>query len=251
MRGIHRKRFRGRIATIERPDLELDVELWIEERALTIARKDKPLASWPIELVEIDRVGSARFVVTLDGEHSAFIARDPIAFSYEGLKAIMTAKDKTRKRRIRRRKDPVPSLQAILVARVQGLETPSAPEQPSPLAAPVETFQPLPSPANVSSPPQQKARRTAVVAKPKLVTPPADPYERVSHLVEAPEPVEPVVEPAAAAPGTRRNPGVFERVRAARNGVVHEHVYTEHQASAGLVRRVCNECGNVSIDISE
>jgi hypothetical protein len=247
MRGIHRKRFRGRIATIERPDLELDVELWIEERALTIARKDKPLASWPIELVEIDRVGSARFVITLDGEHSAFIARDPIAFSYEGLKAIMTAKDKTRKRRIRRRKDPVPSLQAILVARVQGLEPPTAPEQHSPPAAPVETFQPLPSPANVSPSPQQSVPRAAVVAKPKVVAPPADPYERVAHIVEAPEPVK----PAAAVPGTRRNPGVLDRVRAARSGLIHEHVYTEHQASAGLIRRVCNECGNVSIDISE
>ena len=94
MRGIHRKRFRGRIATIERPDLELDVELWIEERDFTIARKDKPLGSWPIELVAIDRVGSARFVITLDGEPSAFVARDPIAFSYEGLKAISTAKEK-------------------------------------------------------------------------------------------------------------------------------------------------------------
>ncbi len=248
MRGIHRKRFRGRIATIERPDLELDVELWIEERDFTIARKDKPLGSWPIDLVEIDRVGSARFVITLDGEHSAFVARDPIAFSYEGLKAISTSKEKTGRRRLRRRKNPVPSLQAILVARVQGLETREEPaveqwkEPPAPARAPTPTTA---GPATFTR--AKPAAKTAAVAKQATVAEPRDPYESVREVIAEPEPAEPV----EVAQGTRRNPGVFDRVRNARNGVVHEHIYTERSGSAGLTRRVCNECGHVSIDISE
>lgn len=254
MRGIHRKRFRGTIATIERPDLELDVELWIEERSFTVSVKDKPIGSWPIELVEIDRVGSARFVITLDGEHSAFIARDPIAFSYEGLKAITTAKAKGRKRRINRRKHPVPSLKAILVARVQGLQEPV----PPPAA---EKVQPVPSPARADTPPPESTLQGPVIAEPAVVAEPADPYSPEPAPVTAPEP-EPVrarepepepepVEHAYVAPGTRRNQGVLDRVRAARSGVIHEHVYTEHATAAGLLRKVCNECGHVSIDISE
>ena len=258
MRGIHRKRFRGTIATIERPDLELDVDLWIEERALTVALKDKPLGSWPIELVEIDRVGSARFVITLDGEHSAFIARDPIAFSYEGLKAITTAKAKGRKRRVNRRKHPVPSLKAILVTRVQGLQE----TVPPPV---VEKIQPVPPPARSDTPPPRSTLQAAVIAEPAVVAEPADPYSPEPEVVAAPEPVvepepapvrmpEPEPEPVApayVAPATRRHQGVLDRVRAARSGIIHEHVYTQHAMAAGLVRKVCNECGNVSIDLSE
>ena len=256
MRGIHRKRFRGTIATIERPDLELDVDLWIEERALTVALKDKPLGSWPIELVEIDRVGSARFVITLDGEHSAFIARDPIAFSYEGLKAITTAKAKGRKRRVNRRKHPVPSLKAILVARVQGLQEPVPPPA-------VEKVQPVPPPARADAPPPRSTLQAAVIAEPAVVAEPADPYSPEPEVVAVPEPVfepepEPVlvlepepVAPAYIAPATRRHQGVLDRVRAARNGTIHEHVYTQHAMAAGMVRKVCNECGHVSIDLSE
>ena len=155
MRGIHRKRFRGRIASIDRPDLELDVQLWVEESGITIARNDKPLGTWPMSLVEIDRVGSARFVVTLNGEHSAFVAQDPIAFSYEGLKAINAAKEKTSKRKerkLKRRKDAVPSLKAILVARVQGLSDhqEQAPnqelKQPEPEIPPAPVARPEPPP---------------------------------------------------------------------------------------------------------
>ena len=258
MRGIHRKRFRGTIATIERPDLELDVDLWIEERALTVALKDKPLGSWPIELVEIDRVGSARFVITLDGEHSAFIARDPIAFSYEGLKAITTAKAKGRKRRVNRRKHPVPSLKAILVTRVQGLQE----TVPPPV---VEKIQPVPPPARADTPPPRSTLQAAVIAKPAVVAEPADPYSPEPEVVAVPEPVvepepapvlmpEPEPEPVApayVAPATRRHQGVLDRVRAARSGIIHEHVYTQHAMAAGLVRKVCNECGNVAIDLSE
>lgn len=249
MRGIHRKRFRGRIATIERPDLELDVELWIEERDFTIARKDKPLGSWPIELVAIDRVGSARFVITLDGEPSAFVARDPIAFSYEGLKAISTAKEKAGRRRLRRRKSPVPSLQAILVARVQGLARPDEPsaetwkEPPAPAAAPPPPTRARPATVTRTPP----STRPAAVAGQATVAEKRDPYEPVQGIIAEPEPVEPV----EVAQGARRNPGVFDRVRNARSGIVHEHVYTERSGSAGLTRRVCNECGHVSIDISE
>jgi hypothetical protein len=256
MRGIHRKRFRGTIATIERPDLELDVELWVEERALTVSLKDKPLGSWPIELVEIDRVGSARFVITLDGEHSAFIARDPIAFSYEGLKAITTAKDKGRKRRVNRRKHPVPSLKAILVARVQGLQEPAPPPA-------TEKIQPVPPPASADAPPPRSTLQAAVIAEPAVVVQPADPYSPEPELVSEPEPEpepaavqvpEPESEPVApayVAPATRRHQGVLDKVRAARNATVHEHLYTQHAVAAGLVRKVCNECGHVSIDISE
>ncbi len=238
MRGIHRKRFRGQIATIERPDLVLDVELWVEDRGLTIARNDKPLGIWPIQLVHIERVGSSRFVITLDGEHCAFVARDPIAFSYEGIKSINTARDKAGKRWRKQRKTTIPSLQAILVARVQGLEpdpTIEVDEPPPPSRPePVETRLPEPPP------------------EPRTVDHPvaADPYAPKRQQEQAI--VEDVPEPEPApVPGARRHPGVLERVRNARNGVVHEHVYTEYSASAGLLRRVCNECGHVSIDISE
>ncbi len=243
MRGIHRKRFRGRIAPIDRPDLDLDIELWVEERGLTLARRDKPLGTWPIGSVEIDRVGSSRFVITLDGEHSAFIAHDPIAFSYEGLKAIATAKEKTKKSysgRFKRHKDPIPSLKAILVARVHGLDQTTEPAPPSPtveLPPPVDVHRP----AHITAPAAPRVQES-------VASEPADPY--------APEPDTGLLEPEPAdlvevAPGIRRHPGVLDRVRNARSGVIHEHLFTQHAISGGLVRRVCNECGHVSIDLSE
>lgn len=237
MKGIHRKRFRGRIATIERPDLELDVELWIDERSLTVARHDKPLGIWPIESASIDRVGSDRFVVTLGSEHSAFIARDPIAFSYEGLKAISAAKEKSKKsfsQRFKRSSKPAPSLLAILVARVQGLNHQA--EEPVQAAPPVESRL-----AETVTP-------STDLPEPVVSAEPADPYaEPESAVISAPEPPKTPRQP----PGMRRHSGVLDRVRNARNGVVHEHVFTEHSTSAGLLRRVCNECGHVSIDLSE
>ncbi|MDH5371521.1 MAG: hypothetical protein OEX97_01110 [Acidimicrobiia bacterium] len=245
MRGIHRKRFRGRIATIERPDLELDVELWVEERGLTIARKDKPLGTWPIEAVDIDRVGSSRFVITLDGEHSAFIARDPIAFSYEGLKAITSAKEKAKRRysiRLSRRKPSSPSLQAILVARVQGL------------AQPHEAGPPIEDPRPIEQSPRSEDRPPAPIEVSPPVQEPVSRYESRDPFDQVPEEATLEPEPAAklaVAPGIRRHPGVLERVRNARNGVVHEHAYSAQSVTGGLVRRVCNECGHVSIDISE
>lgn len=248
MRGIHRKRFRGRIATIERPDLELDVELWVEERGLTIARKDKPLGTWPIEAVDIDRVGSSRFVITLDGEHSAFIARDPIAFSYEGLKAITSAKEKAKRRysiRLSRRKASSPSLQAILVARVQGLAQPHEADSPVP---------PIEEPRPIEQSHRSEVQRSAPIEASPPVQEPVSRYESSDPFDQVPEEVpfepEPAV-PLAVAPGMRRHPGVLERVRNARNGIVHEHAYSAQSVTGGLVRRVCNECGHVSIDISE
>ncbi|MDF1597557.1 MAG: hypothetical protein P1T08_15875 [Acidimicrobiia bacterium] len=249
MRGIHRKRFRGRIAPIDRPDLDLDIELWVEERGLTLARRDKPLGTWPIGSVEIDRVGSSRFVITLDGEHSAFIAHDPIAFSYEGLKAIATAKEKTKKSysgRFKRHKNPIPSLKAILVARVHGLDQTVEPTPPAPPAPPSSTVELPPvevhRPAHITAPPAPRA------PDPVVPTEPADPYATVPEQAILEPELEELVE---VAPGFRRHPGVFDRVRNARNGVVHEHLFTQHAISGGLVRRVCNECGHVSIDLSE
>ncbi len=243
MRGVHRKRFRGQIATIERPDLALDVELWVEDRGLTIARKDKPLGTWPIQLVHIERVASSRFVITLDGEHCAFVARDPIAFSYEGIKAINSARQKVRRGLRKRRKDPIPSLQAILVARVQGLEPADVIERVE-AASPVPPAEIEPVPIETRKPEHRPARRRT----PAPVA--ADPYA-TEAAPSSPIPSAAVDDPPEPATGARKQPGVLERVRNARNGIVHEHVYTEHSASAGLLRRVCNECGHVSIDISE
>lgn len=243
MKGIHRKRFRGTIASIDRPDLELEIELWVDERGVTVARHDKPLATWPIGLVEIDRVGSARFVITLNGEHSAFIAQDPIAFSYEGLKAIDSAKQKNGKRRRRRSKENPPSLKAILVARSHGTTGPTTVAEPATTSGAEPTVEPEP-----------ERPRHSHITKPKPKAPAAPPP------APAPDPYEPPPtamvpeeeqEMAVMAPGVRRHPGVLDRVRNARNGIVHEHVYTEHGATGGLKRRVCNECGHVSIDLSE
>ena len=237
MKGIHRKRFRGRIASIDRPDLELDVELWIDERNLTVARHDKPLGIWPIENVSIDRVGSDRFVVTLGNEHSSFVARDPIAFSYEGVKSIFVAKEKAGKgfsRRFKRSEKGSPSLVAILVTRVQGLET--AEDEPDPAHRRVDKKPP-------EAPPSPR-----VVADVMIDLEPADPYDSVDEI-PAFEPDVPA--PIQRPPSLRRHTGVLSRVKNARNGVVHEHVFTEHSASGGLLRRVCNECGHVSIDLNE
>ncbi|MFW2341007.1 MAG: hypothetical protein ACN4GK_13220 [Acidimicrobiia bacterium] len=247
MRGIHRKRFRGHIAAIDRPDLELDVQLWVEERGITIARNDKPLGTWPMSLVEIDRVGSARFVVTLNGEHSAFVAQDPIAFSYEGLKAINAAKEKTSKReerKLRRRKEAIPSLKAILVARVQGLTEHQQPAQPP--TPELTQPEPIEQPAPVTRPqPPPKVENTA---------PRPDPFEPIAadvvvelEVEEAALEEETVGEPSAFS----RHPGVLERVRNARNGIVHEHAYTDNTVSGGILRRICNDCGHVSIGLNE
>jgi hypothetical protein len=57
---------------------------------------------------------------------------------------------------------------------------------------------------------------------------------------------------AAAAPVTDRS-GIFGAVRAAfvRNRGSHEHEFVEAPGGIGITRHICNECGYISIGVSE
>jgi hypothetical protein len=242
MSGIHRKRFRGRIVIVE-SNLDFDVELWVEEHGLTVATGGKPLGTWPLDLIQVDRVASARFVVTLEDESVVFIAADPIAFSYEGLQWVETARARSKRRRLRRRrKQPAPprSLRAMLEAKA--VPGPRPDPEPEPWSIP-EPERAGEEPPPVEPPavdvPELVVELPELVEEPTLVA--ADPFRAAPHA-EAGDEIR----------GTlRRHTSVLGRVRSARNGQPHEHEYQQLPGAGGLSRRICDGCGHISIALTD
>ena len=83
-------RFKGQLLLPDEPGPGLRVDLELAGQRLAVVSDQERLGAWPLETVEVRRVGSDTFAMTLAGEPLHFVADDTIAFAYSGIPAIET-----------------------------------------------------------------------------------------------------------------------------------------------------------------
>jgi len=117
----------------------------------------------------------------------------------------------------------------------------------------METVQPSSEPATPTEEPLKKAWKRALAGGPVVAGGPrdAEPVERIS-VAPLVDPFEPAVSNVAAYGIRSRPTGLSARLkRTKQTAEPHEHTWVQQTLSAGLVRRVCDDCGQVSLDLTE
>ncbi len=113
--------------------------------------------------------------------------------------------------------------------------------------------EPVPEPVMLDPEPEPEPEPEPVMRQPEPAPQPVGNGSRVVDLteIESESPPTPLPEPAMAA--AKANSGLFATVRSAfvRNRAPHTHLFVEAPGGLGIVRRICQECGYVSIGIED
>lgn len=81
-------RFKGQLLLPDEPGPGLRVDLELADQRLAVMSDRERLGAWPLDTVEVRRVGSDTFAMTLAGEPLHFVADDTVSFAYSGIPAI-------------------------------------------------------------------------------------------------------------------------------------------------------------------
>jgi hypothetical protein len=117
----------------------------------------------------------------------------------------------------------------------------------------METVQPSSEPATPTEEPLKKAWKRALAGGPVVAggLREPEPVERIS-VAPSVDPFEPPVSNVAAYGIRSRPTGLSARLKRTKQAAEpHEHVWVQQTLAAGLVRRVCDDCGQVSLDLTE
>lgn len=133
-------RFKGQLLIPSEPGPGLRVDLEVAEHHLAVESEDGELGAWPLEAVQVRRLESDTFSITVAGEDLHFVADDTIAFAYSGVPAIES---------VSRPRRPGTRLRGLL-ARF-GPDVPDLPQVPEE-SSPAPDDEASPAPADEASP---------------------------------------------------------------------------------------------------
>lgn len=254
-----RVRFSGRIRFPEAGEDDLGVTIEVTESHVRIRTADQVLGSWCLADVVAKRVVANEFEIDLGGDVLSFVADDQVNFAYGAVQAMAEGWARYHAMNPVKRK-------AVVAGARRSNEKPRLAETRVALAVPVVMIdEPRPAPAAVENenghdPGERRFDRD-------LLRPPAP---GVGDLTVE-EPVEPSVGPtvlpvprtvkAAAKPvlgafGDGHHPAETSGLRAGMRSVFtrrgdHDHSYVTSTTAVGITRRVCLDCGHVSIGATE
>lgn len=81
-------RFRGQLLLPDDPGPGLQVDLEVADQRLAVMSEQERLGAWPLDTVQVRRVGSDTYSMSLAGEPLHFRADDTVSFAYSGIPAI-------------------------------------------------------------------------------------------------------------------------------------------------------------------
>lgn len=91
-------KFTGQLLLPDEPGPGLRVNLDVAEHHLAVESDSGDLGAWPLEVVDVERLHSDVFVLTVAGEPLRFLADDSVSFAYTGMPSIDSV---TRQRKAR------------------------------------------------------------------------------------------------------------------------------------------------------
>ena len=212
--------FKGALETTD--GTSAPARLAIDETTLSLEVGGSPLGSWGFDAVEVRRSAGNRFIVDVADERLIFIADSPVDFAYTVPGWVEAHKPKRRwgtRRRLEARK-------ANPVDRTKKPSTRRHLEQPK--AQPVNRMKKSGTRQRLEQPKAQSVDRIKKSGTRQRLE------QRKAQLVDRIE-----------KSGGRRRAKVTARK------AEHVHTWSEQSLPGGLIRRVCQECDHVSIDLRE